>query len=143
MSNSGILAGKNTLVFGAGGSLGRAVASEFAAEGAAVFLSGRSAATVKEVADRVSAAGGNARVDVVDASDTTAVDEYVAEVIARVGRIDAVCNLTGPRIGDYYLLCNLPASMSPVPGQIVTQKGVLRQTDTWAATHPGYYPAAA
>ena len=50
---------------------------------------------------------------------------------------------TGTRIGDYYLLCNLPASMSPVPGQIVTQKGVLRQTDTWAATHPGSYPAAA
>jgi len=101
MSSSGILVGKNTLVFGAGGSLGAAVATEFAAEGAEVFLSGRSAAAVEEVASRIDAAGGKAHVDVVDASDASAVDDYVAEVVARAGRLDAVCNLTGPRISDY------------------------------------------
>jgi NAD(P)-dependent dehydrogenase (short-subunit alcohol dehydrogenase family) len=101
MSSSGILAGKNAMVFGAGGSLGAAVASEFAAEGAEVFLSGRSGATVEEVAHSIAVAGGKAHVDVVDASDTETVDAYVAEVVAQAGRIDAVCNLTGPRIGDY------------------------------------------
>jgi hypothetical protein len=50
---------------------------------------------------------------------------------------------TATRItGGYYLICNLPSTLSPVPGVIVTQKGKERQTDTWTATHPGYYPKA-
>ena len=35
------LQGKHAVVFGAGGSIGAAVAKEFAAEGAEVFLAGR------------------------------------------------------------------------------------------------------
>jgi 3-oxoacyl-[acyl-carrier protein] reductase len=50
MSNSKILMGKNALVFGAGGTIGSAVAREFAAEGAEVFLSGRTKANVESVA---------------------------------------------------------------------------------------------
>jgi NAD(P)-dependent dehydrogenase (short-subunit alcohol dehydrogenase family) len=38
MSNSSILHGKRAIVFGAGGSIGAAVAREFAAEGAHVFV---------------------------------------------------------------------------------------------------------
>jgi NAD(P)-dependent dehydrogenase (short-subunit alcohol dehydrogenase family) len=124
MSTSGILAGKNTVVFGAGGSLGAAVASEFAAEGAETFLSGHSPATVEEVASRIDAAGGKAHVDVVDASDPSAVDEYVAEVVARAGRIDAVCNLTGPRISDYRNAT--PIVQLPVDAFMVPQQTVLR-----------------
>jgi 3-oxoacyl-[acyl-carrier protein] reductase len=124
MSNAGILAGKNTLVFGAGGSLGAAVASEFAAEGAEVFLSGRSAATVEVVANRIHAAGGKAHVDVVDASDAKTVDEYVADVVARAGRIDAVCNLTGPRIGEYRN--GTPIVQLPVDAFMLPQETLLR-----------------
>jgi NAD(P)-dependent dehydrogenase (short-subunit alcohol dehydrogenase family) len=124
MSNSGILAGKNTLVFGAGGSLGAAVASEFAAEGAEVFLSGRSAATVEDVAKRVDGAGGKAHVDVVDASDVNAVEKYVAEVVADAGRIDAVCNLTGPRISEYQNAT--PILHLPPDAFMVAQETVLR-----------------
>jgi 3-oxoacyl-[acyl-carrier protein] reductase len=38
MSSTSILQGKHAVVFGAGGSIGAAVAREFAAEGAEVFL---------------------------------------------------------------------------------------------------------
>jgi NAD(P)-dependent dehydrogenase (short-subunit alcohol dehydrogenase family) len=124
MNNSGILAGKNTLVFGAGGSLGAAVASEFAAEGATVFLSGRSAATLEDAANCIDRAGGKAHVNVVDTSNASAVDTYVAEVAARVSRIDAVCNLTGPRIGDYRN--GTPVLQLPVDAFMLPQGTLLR-----------------
>jgi shikimate 5-dehydrogenase len=46
--SSGILQEKNAVVFGAGGSIGAAVAKEFAAEGAKVFLAGRTQSSVME-----------------------------------------------------------------------------------------------
>jgi NAD(P)-dependent dehydrogenase (short-subunit alcohol dehydrogenase family) len=55
MSNSNILAGKNAVVFGAGGTIGSAVAREFAAEGAEVFLAGRTSANVETVAKQIRA----------------------------------------------------------------------------------------
>lgn len=39
MNSTPILKGKHAVVFGAGGSIGTAVAKEFASEGAEVFLS--------------------------------------------------------------------------------------------------------
>lgn len=42
----------------------------------------------------------------------------------------------------YYLICNLPTGVTPTAGMIVTQKGVVRPADSWALTHPGYYPEA-
>lgn len=124
MSNTGILAGKNTVVFGAGGSLGAAVASEFAAEGAAVFLSGRSAKAVEQVANGIDSASAKTYVDVVDASDASVVEQYVAEVVARAGRIDAVCNLMGPRIADY--LNGTPIVQLPVDAFMLPQETLLR-----------------
>ena len=49
MSNTQILRGKLAVVFGAGGSIGSAVAREFAAEGPEVFLAGRTRSNVEEV----------------------------------------------------------------------------------------------
>jgi len=120
MGDLGILAGKHALVFGAGGSLGAAVAAEFAADGAEVFLSGRSAANVNDVADRINAAGGTAHVDVVDACDASAVDDYVSEVASRAGGIDVACNLIGPRIAEYRNgtpILDLPVDLFMVPQQ--------------------------
>ena len=45
MSNKAILQGKDAVILGAGGSIGAAVAKEFAAEGARVFLAGRTKAS--------------------------------------------------------------------------------------------------
>src|SRR6516225_12484636 len=53
-----LLQGKHAVVFGAGGSVGAATAKEFAAEGAEVFLAGRTK-NVQSVADQIMA--GEAR----------------------------------------------------------------------------------
>jgi 3-oxoacyl-[acyl-carrier protein] reductase len=100
MNSSKILTGKNALVFGAGGTVGGAVAKEFGAEGAHVFLSGRTKANVESVARQITAAGGKAHAAVVDALDGAAVDKYVDGIAKEVGHIDAVFNGVGPRFRD-------------------------------------------
>ena len=50
MNSNPILRGKQAVVFGASGSIGSAVAKEFAAEGARVFLAGRTKASIETVA---------------------------------------------------------------------------------------------
>ena len=100
MGNTEILDGKRAVIFGAGGSIGAAVAREFAAEGAEVFLSGRTASGVDQLAKAISAAGGTARVAAIDALDATAVDNYVSE-LAQAGPIDIVFNASGPDPREY------------------------------------------
>lgn len=98
--SSGILEDKVAVVFGAGGTIGAAVARELAAEGAQVFLSGRTKASVEAVAKQVTAAGGKAHTAVVDALDGAAVDTYVDGIAREAGHIDAVFNAVGPRFRD-------------------------------------------
>ncbi len=86
-----ILTGKNAIVYGAAGPIGTAVARAFAAEGAAVYLAGRTVAKLDLVADEIRAAGGTAETAVVDALDETSVDEHAASV----GTIDISFNLIG------------------------------------------------
>ena len=88
MSTSFLLQGKHAVVFGGGGSIGAAVARQFASDGAEVFLAGRTAASVEAVAKQIQAAGGPAHADVVDALDAAAVEEYVESVVQRAGRLD-------------------------------------------------------
>jgi 3-oxoacyl-[acyl-carrier protein] reductase len=95
------LKGKSAVVFGAGGSIGGAVAKELAANGAEVFLSGRSVGAVQAVADAIGAAGGTAHVAKVDAEDETAVGGYLDGVAKQAGRLDIVFNAMGPPSADY------------------------------------------
>lgn len=88
---STLLEGRTAIVYGAGGSIGGAVARTFAAQGARVFLAGRTKETLVTVADDITAAGGDAEVAVVDALDEHAVDDLVG----RIGRIDISFNLIG------------------------------------------------
>jgi NAD(P)-dependent dehydrogenase (short-subunit alcohol dehydrogenase family) len=91
------LQGKYAVVFGAGGSIGTAVAKEFAAEGAELFLSGRTKANVEAVAKQITAGGGRAHAAVVDAEDCADVDA----IARRAGRIDIVFNAIGPLVSEY------------------------------------------
>jgi NAD(P)-dependent dehydrogenase (short-subunit alcohol dehydrogenase family) len=100
MNNSQILQGKRALVFGAGGSIGGAVAMELAAEGAEVFMSGRNRANVEAAAKQITAAGGRAHTAIVDAENEAAVDKYLDD-IAKTGNIDIVFNAIGPHAADY------------------------------------------
>jgi 3-oxoacyl-[acyl-carrier protein] reductase len=64
-----LLEGKNAIIYGAGGGIGRGVARTFAREGARVFLAGRTKARLDAVAGRIAEEGGQADVAVVNTLD--------------------------------------------------------------------------
>jgi 3-oxoacyl-[acyl-carrier protein] reductase len=78
-----LLKDRNAVVYGAGGSIGRAAAIAFAREGANVQLAGRTRSRLEEVAAEVGRAGGTAEVAELDALDEQAVDEHADAVAAR------------------------------------------------------------
>jgi 3-oxoacyl-[acyl-carrier protein] reductase len=88
-----LLEKKVAVIYGAGGSIGGAVASAFAREGARVFLAGRTEEKLDKVADEIRSNGGVADTAIVDALDEHAVDEYVDAVIEQAGYIDISFNL--------------------------------------------------
>src|SRR5580704_7410983 len=74
-----MLQNKNAIIYGAGGSLGGAVAKAFAAAGATVFLTGRNLAPVQKTANEILASGGKAEAWQVDAMDEAAVNDYISK----------------------------------------------------------------
>ena len=78
------------VVFGAGGSIGAAAAKEFAAEGAQVFLVGRTKSNLELVANQIAEAGGTAQTDVLDTLDDAAVNRYTERICNQGGKIDIV-----------------------------------------------------
>jgi 3-oxoacyl-[acyl-carrier protein] reductase len=88
-----LLEARNAVVYGAGGTVGSAVAEAFAREGARVHLTGRSAAPLEVVADRIRTAGGSAETATVDALDEGAVDAHADDVAERFGSLDISFNL--------------------------------------------------
>ncbi len=96
-----LLESKYAVVFGAGGSLGAALAKEFAAQGARVFLAGRTMYNLEQVAKQITAAGGEAETTVVDALDDAGVNRYLDGVAKQAGKIDIVVDVTGPLVSEY------------------------------------------
>ncbi|MEH0420000.1 SDR family NAD(P)-dependent oxidoreductase [Streptomyces sp. B21-083] len=97
VSSAGLLAGQVALVTGAGGGIGRGVASRFAAEGAAVAVHCRTSDEgAREVAARIEQSGGRA---VVLRGDLTVEDECRRVVREAAewggGRLDALVNNAG------------------------------------------------
>ena len=90
-----LLQDKNAIVYGAAGAIGSTVARTFAAEGATVFLAGRTQATLDVVAEDIEAAGGRAFAAMVDALDEQAVRAHVESVAARAGSVDVSFNAIG------------------------------------------------
>jgi 3-oxoacyl-[acyl-carrier protein] reductase len=88
-----LLDGKNAIVYGAAGAIGRVVASAFAQDGARVHLAGRTPATLEAVANGIRASGGAAEVARVDALDERSVDDHADDVARRFGSIDISINL--------------------------------------------------
>lgn len=88
-----LLENKNAVIYGGGGSIGGAVAKEFAREGARVFLAGRTREPLEALASDIEAEGGSAEAEVLDALDEKAVDEHAAAVAEKAGGIDVSFNL--------------------------------------------------
>jgi 3-oxoacyl-[acyl-carrier protein] reductase len=98
-----MLQNKNAVIYGAGGSLGGAVAKAFAAAGARVFLTGHRAASVQQTADAIAAAGGRADVAIVDGFDEAAVNGHLESMIAAAGAVDISFNAV-----DVPVIQNIP-----------------------------------
>ncbi|QBF30783.1 short-chain dehydrogenase [Thalassococcus sp. S3] len=90
-----LLSGKNAVIYGAGGSIGRRVAAAFARDGAGVHLCGRNVHALESVSEEVQAQGGRATVSIVDALDASAVRDHADEIEATAGPIDISFNLIG------------------------------------------------
>ncbi|MFG1379185.1 SDR family NAD(P)-dependent oxidoreductase [Xanthobacter autotrophicus] len=89
------LQGKIVIVTGGGRGLGRAISEGFAAAGAHVVLTGRTAATVEEAATAIAAQGGAAEGIAADVSREDDVDALCRAVVERHSRIDALVNNAG------------------------------------------------
>lgn len=100
--DTGMLSGKNAVIYGAGGSLGSTIAKAMAAAGANIFLVGRNLSTLRRVADDIRSSGAYADSLKADATDRSDVDGVVEQVIEKAGRIDlSLCAI------DYQVVQNI------------------------------------
>jgi 3-oxoacyl-[acyl-carrier protein] reductase len=87
------LAGKVALVTGASRNIGRAIALDLAAGGAAVVVNTRRSREAAEaVAHEIEASGGKAMALIADVTDEAAVKAMVEQSVARFGRLDILVN---------------------------------------------------
>jgi len=101
VSSTQILQEKYAVVFGAGGSIGAAVAKEFAAQGAELFLSGHTKPGVESVTKQIAANGGRAHATVIDTLDDAAVNQYIDDIAKQVGKVDIILDAAGPLAKEY------------------------------------------
>ncbi|QEM11637.1 SDR family NAD(P)-dependent oxidoreductase [Mucilaginibacter rubeus] len=90
-----ILKNKNAVIYGAGGSLGGAVAKALAAAGAKVFLTGPNQQSIKKVADEIIASGGLAKTAIVDAFNEVAIEQHLQQMVSIAGIVDISFNAVG------------------------------------------------
>jgi 3-oxoacyl-[acyl-carrier protein] reductase len=87
------LEGRVAVITGAGRSIGRAMALELAAGGAAVVVNVRSnRAEADAVVREIETAGGRALAAIADVTDAPAVERMAKNALARFGRIDYLVN---------------------------------------------------
>lgn len=90
-----LLQDKNAIIYGAGGSLGGAVAIALAAAGARVFLTGQHIDNVQKTASKIESAGGEVFIHQVDARNEQSVNDHINEVINTAGSVDISFNAIG------------------------------------------------
>jgi NAD(P)-dependent dehydrogenase (short-subunit alcohol dehydrogenase family) len=78
------------LIFGASGGIGAALARRLAAAGSRVMLAGRNEAKLQELAQQLDQPH-----HVVDATDTSAVEQCFADTVQQFGTLDGVANCVG------------------------------------------------
>ena len=89
------LKNKNAIVYGAGGSLGGAVAKALADAGAKVYLTGRNTNSVQKVANKILESGGKSEVDKVDAMNEKEINDHIKGVKQKAGSVDISFNAIG------------------------------------------------
>jgi 3-oxoacyl-[acyl-carrier protein] reductase len=89
------LDGKVALITGAGQGIGEAIARLFAAEGAHVVLSARSADKLARVADEIAQAGGIAHAIPADIATAAGIESLVSSTLTHFQRIDILVHNAG------------------------------------------------
>ena len=90
----GTLEGRVALVTGASRGIGRAIAQGLAARGATVVAAARGDHAAGTVAD-IQAVGGRAEAAALDVTSPEAIDQAIAGLVERLGRIDILVNNAG------------------------------------------------
>ena len=118
-----MLQNKNAIIYGAGGSMGGAVARALAGAGARVFLTGHNIEPVRKLADQIIASGGNAEAGQADALDERAVNDYINYVVNKAGSIDISFNAIGFKVVQNTPLVTIAVEdfVSPVTTAMRTQ----------------------
>jgi meso-butanediol dehydrogenase/(S,S)-butanediol dehydrogenase/diacetyl reductase len=91
----GRVEGKVIAITGAGSGIGEGAALLCAAEGAKVFLIGRTLSKLEHVAARIREQGGEAEVAAGDLQWAEVVDQVFDQLLATYGRVDALINCAG------------------------------------------------
>ena len=96
----GKLEGKTAWITGAGTGIGEATAERFAAEGAAVVITGRRREKLEAVAERIRAAGGTAHVRPADLMKADQVQGVVDWIEKELGRLDILVSNAGLNVTE-------------------------------------------
>lgn len=86
---------KVAIITGAGTGIGEAIAHKFSREGARVLVAGLPSDPVRDVADAITALGGEAEAYLGDLAEEEAARACVALAVARFGRLDVLVNDAG------------------------------------------------
>jgi NAD(P)-dependent dehydrogenase (short-subunit alcohol dehydrogenase family) len=90
------------IITGAGGAIGRAMAVDFARNGAKVIAAGRTPATLETTVTEIKSAGGEAAVIQADVSDRVSAAALIGETVKKYGRLDVLVNNAGINGGPEY-----------------------------------------
>jgi 2-hydroxycyclohexanecarboxyl-CoA dehydrogenase len=88
-------AGKVAIITGAGQGIGKSAAEILSGRGASVVIVDLDKGRANDVADAIGKSGGKAMACVIDLADKKQVDQMVADVVAKFGRVDVLINNAG------------------------------------------------